>query len=221
MFSIIKLTKLISRKNLYKLIQQEIDLIKIQKKKIKVLNIGSRGDIEIFIKKNKNLKLMSMDISKKRKPDIVYDISKNDVKKRIKFNPDVVTIFEVLEHVKNPDKAVQNIYKILKKNDVCLCSVPFNFHIHDEPNDFYRFTNYGLKYLFRNFQHVEIKRRNGWLESIFVNFVRLYFEKNYFSKLIGLGFTILYFFFYPLIIIVQKIFISNKLTTGYFVKAIK
>ena len=33
MFSIIKLTKLISRKNLYKLIQQEIDLIKIQKKK--------------------------------------------------------------------------------------------------------------------------------------------------------------------------------------------
>ena len=221
MFSIIKLTKLISRKNLYKLIQQEIDLIKIQKKKIKVLNIGSRGDIEIFIKKNKNLKLMSMDISKKRKPDIVYDISKNDVKKRIKFNPDVVTIFEVLEHVKNPDKAVQNIYKILKKNDVCLCSVPFNFHIHDEPNDFYRFTNYGLKYLFRNFQHVEIKRRNGWLESIFVNFVRLYFEKNYFSKLIGLGFTILYFFFYPLIIIMQKIFISNKLTTGYFVKAIK
>ena len=221
MFSIIKLTKLISRKNLYKLIQQEIDLIKIQKKKIKVLNIGSRGDIEIFIKKNKNLKLMSMDISKKRKPDIVYDISKNDVKKRIKFNPDVVTIFEVLEHVKNPDKAVQNIYKILKKKDVCLCSVPFNFHIHDEPNDFYRFTNYGLKYLFRNFQHVEIKRRNGWLESIFVNFVRLYFEKNYFSKLIGLGFTILYFFFYPLIIIVQKIFISNKLTTGYFVKAIK
>ncbi len=221
MFSIIKLTKLISRKNLYKLIQQEIDLIKIQKKKIKVLNIGSRGDIEIFIKKNKNLKLMSMDISKKRKPDIVYDISKNDVKKRIKFNPDVITIFEVLEHVKNPDKAVQNIYKILKKKDVCLCSVPFNFHIHDEPNDFYRFTNYGLKYLFRNFQHVEIKRRNGWLESIFVNFVRLYFEKNYFSKLIGLGFTILYFFFYPLIIIVQKIFISNKLTTGYFVKAIK
>ena len=221
MYSIIKLTKLISRKNLYKLIQQEIDLIKTQKKKIKVLNIGSRGDIEIFIKKNKNLKLMSMDISKKRKPDIVYDISKNDVKKRIKFNPDVVTIFEVLEHVKNPDKAVQNIYKILKKKDVCLCSVPFNFHIHDEPNDFYRFTNYGLKYLFRNFQHVEIKRRNGWFESIFVNFVRLYFEKNYFSKLLGLGFTILYFFFYPLIIIVQKIFISNKLTTGYFVKAIK
>ena len=56
-----------------------------------------------------------MDISKKRKPDVVYDILKEDVKNKIKFKPDVVTIFEVLEHVKNPDKAVQNIYKILKK----------------------------------------------------------------------------------------------------------
>ena len=221
MYFIIKLTKLISRKNLYKLIQQEIDYIKTLKKNINVLNIGSGGDIENFIKKNENLKLISMDISKKRKPDIVYDILKEDVKNKIKFKPDLVTIFEVLEHVKNPDKAVQNIYKILKKNDVCLCSVPFNFHIHDEPNDFYRFTHYGLKFLFRDFKHVEIKRRNGWLESIFVNFVRLYFEKNYFSKLLGFGFAILYFIFYPLIIILQKIFISNKLTTGYFVKAIK
>ena len=54
MFFIIKLTKLISRKNLYKLIQREIDYIKTQKK-IKVLNIGSGGDIENFIKKMKIL----------------------------------------------------------------------------------------------------------------------------------------------------------------------
>jgi SAM-dependent methyltransferase len=221
MYFFVKLTKLISRKNLYKLIQQEIDFIVTQKKNIKVLNIGSGGDIENFIKKNKNLKLISMDISKKRKPDVIYDISKNDVQDKIKFKPDVVTIFEVLEHVKNPDKAVQNIYKILKKNDICLCSVPFNFHIHDEPNDFYRFTHYGLKYLFRNYKDVVIKRRNGWLESIFVNFIRLFYEKNYFSKLLGLGFAILYFILYPLIIILQKIFISDKLTTGYFVKATK
>lgn len=221
MYFIIKLTKLISRKNLYKFIQKEIIQIRDQKKKIKILNIGSGGEIEKFIKRNKDLKLMSLDISKKRNPDFLYDISKNDVKNKINFKPDIVTIFEVLEHVKTPDKAVQNIHKILKKNDICLCSVPFNFHIHDEPNDFYRFTHYGLKFLFRNFRYVEIKSRNGWLESIFVNFVRLYFEKNYFSKLLGLGFIILYFIFYPLIIILQRLFTTNKLTTGYFVKAIK
>ncbi len=221
MYFLIKLTKLISRKNLYKFIQNEINQIIFKKKKIKVLNIGSGGEIENFIKKNKNLKLISMDISKKRKPDLVYDISKNDVIKKIKFKPDIISIFEVLEHVKNPDKAVQNIYKILKKNDLCICSVPFNFHIHDEPNDFYRFTHYGLKYMFRNFKHVEIKNRNGWLESIFVNFVRLYFEKSYFSKFLGVAFTILYFLFYPIIIILQNIFISNKLTTGYFIVAKK
>lgn len=216
-----KLTKLISRKNLYKFIEQEINNILSKKKKIKILNVGSGGEIENFMKKNKKLELFSIDISKKRKPDLVYDISSTDIKNKIKFKPDIITIFEVLEHVKNPSKAVQNIYKILKKNDVCICSVPFNFHIHDEPNDFYRFTYYGLKYLFRNFKHVEIKKRNGWLESIFVNFVRLYFEKNFFSKFLGILFTILYFILYPVIQLFQNIFVSNKLTTGYFVKAIK
>lgn len=67
MYFFIKLTKLISRKNLYKLIQQEIDFVVTKKKNIKVLNIGSGGDIENFIKKNENLKLISMDISKKKK----------------------------------------------------------------------------------------------------------------------------------------------------------
>ena len=221
MYFFIKLTKLISRKNLYKFIEQEINNIKLKKKKIKVLNIGSGGQIENFIKKNKNLKLFSMDISKKRKPDLVHDISSINVIKRIQFKPDIITIFEVLEHIKNPNEAVKNIYKILRKNDVCLCSVPFNFHIHDEPNDFYRFTYYGLKYLFRDFKYVEIKKRNGWLESIFVNFVRLYFEKSYLSKFLGMLFTFLYFILYPIIQIFQKIFVSNKLTTGYFIKAIK
>ena len=56
MYFFVKLTKLISRKNLYKLIQQEIDFIVTQKKNIKVLNIGSGGDIENFIKKNKKNK---------------------------------------------------------------------------------------------------------------------------------------------------------------------
>ena len=74
MFFIIKLTKLISRKNLYKLIQREIDYIKTQKKNIKVLNIGSGGDIENFIKKNENLELISMDISKKKENQMLFMI---------------------------------------------------------------------------------------------------------------------------------------------------
>ena len=67
------------------------------------------------------------------------------------FEPKLICIFEVLEHTKNPISAVNNIYEILDEGGYVLFSSPFIFHIHDEPYDFYRFTKYGLKHLFRDF----------------------------------------------------------------------
>lgn len=216
-----KLTKLASRKNLNKLILREINEVKKRKKEIKILNIGSGGEISNLIKNIDGVNLFSVDIDSSRKPDLVSDICSLELKKQLPFKPDIITIFEVLEHVENPFKAVENIEQILENDKVCIGSVPFNFHIHDEPNDYFRFTSFGLKKLFSRFRYVQIINRNGWLESIFVNFIRLYKEKNIFSKLIGVLFTIIYFIFYPLIIIIQKIAVSDKLTTGYFIIAKK
>ena len=221
MFSLNKLTKLASRKNLSKLILKEINNVKKGRDKIKILNIGSGGEIANLIKNINGVDLFNVDIDSERKPDLVFDICNFELKKHLPFNPDIITIFEVLEHVENPFKAIENINQILDNDKICLGSVPFNFHIHDEPNDYFRFTSFGLKKLFSSFKIVEIINRNGWLESIFVNLIRLYKEKNIFSKLIGVFFTIIYFIFYPLILIIQKIAISDKLTTGYFIVAKK
>lgn len=221
MFSLNKLTKLASRKNLSKLILKEINNVKKGRDKIKILNIGSGGEIANLIKNINGVDLFNVDIDSERKPDLVFDICNFELKKHLPFRPDIITIFEVLEHVENPFKAIENINQILDNDKICLGSVPFNFHIHDEPNDYFRFTSFGLKKLFSSFKIVEIINRNGWLESIFVNLIRLYKEKNIFSKLIGVFFTIIYFIFYPLILIIQKIAISDKLTTGYFIVAKK
>lgn len=221
MFSLNKLTKLASRKNLSKLILKEINNVKKGRDKIKILNIGSGGEIAKLIKNINGVDLFNVDIDSERKPDLVFDICNFELKKHLPFRPDIITIFEVLEHVENPFKAIENINQILDNDKICLGSVPFNFHIHDEPNDYFRFTSFGLKKLFSSFKIVEIINRNGWLESIFVNLIRLYKEKNIFSKLIGVFFTIIYFIFYPLILIIQKIAISDKLTTGYFIVAKK
>lgn len=221
MFSLNKLTKLASRKNLSKLILKEINNVKKGRDKIKILNIGSGGEIANLIKNINGVDLFNVDIDSERKPDLVFDICNFELKKHLPFKPDIITIFEVLEHVENPFKAIENINQILDNDKICLGSVPFNFHIHDEPNDYFRFTSFGLKKLFSSFKIVEIINRNGWLESIFVNLIRLYKEKNIFSKLIGVFFTIIYFIFYPLILIIQKIAISDKLTTGYFIVAKK
>lgn len=110
---------------------------------------------------------------------------------------------------------------MLKEGNACLASVPFNFHIHDEPNDFFRFTENGCKLIFKDFSDVKVLRRNGWLESVFVNIIRLEKEKNVISKIFGKFFIILNILFYPIIILIQKIVTSKKLTTGYFIVAIK
>ena len=212
------LSKKASRKNLYKNIL--ISFGKIKNEKTKLLNIGSGGDIENLITNNFE-DIFSVDIDPKRNPNQVIDICDDHFSQNLKYKPNLVCCFEVLEHTTNPQKAVNNIYSILDKGDFCLVSVPFNFHIHDEPNDFYRFTFYGLKMLFKNFSEIKIIKRNGWLESIFVNIIRLEKEKNILSKNIGRLFILLYFLLMPIIIIIQKIIPSEKLTTGYFVEAKK
>ena len=208
------LSKKISRKNLYKFIINELN----KRKDINCLNIGSGGPIEELLKtKVKNY--YSIDIDHSRKPNEVVDVCSKDFK--VNFNPNLICIFETLEHCQNPILAVQNIHKVLGKGNACLASVPFNFHIHDEPNDFFRFTENGCKLIFKDFSDIKVLRRNGWLESIFVNIIRLEKESNFISKIIGKFFIIINIILYPIIIMVQKFAPSKKLTTGYFIIAVK
>jgi len=217
---LLNLSKKASRKNLDNFIKISFNKEIAKNRTSKVLNVGSGGNLENLIKKNFD-DVFSIDIDKERKPDQIIDICDENFEKKINYEPSLVCCFEVLEHTKNPSKAIQNIYNILKKDDFFLVSVPFNFHIHDEPNDFFRFTHYGLKMLFNDFAEVEIKRRNGWLESIFVNIIGLGREKNILSKIIGKMFILIHTVLLPLIILIQKIITSEKLTTGYYVEAKK
>ena len=217
---LLNLAKKASRKNLDNFIKISFNKEIAKNKTSKVLNVGSGGNLENLIKKNFD-DVFSIDIDKERKPDQIIDICDENFEKKINYEPSLVCCFEVLEHTRNPSKAIQNIYNILKKDDFFLVSVPFNFRLHDEPNDFFRFTPYGLKMLFSDFAEVEIKKRNGWLESIFVNIIGLGREKNILSKIIGKIFILIYTVLLPLIILIQKIITSEKLTTGYYVEAKK
>ena len=215
-----KLSKKASRKNLKKFIELSFKKEFEKNRNTKVLNIGSGGDLEDLVKKNFK-DVFSIDIDEKRSPNQILDICDTSFKEKIKIKPSLVCCFEVLEHTKDPQRAIKNIHQILDKDDYVLASVPFNFHIHDEPNDFFRFTHYGLKLLFSDFTEVVIKKRNGWLESIFVNIIRLEKEKNILSKIIGKTFVLIYFVLLPIILLIQKVIISERLTSGYYIEAKK
>ena len=218
-----KLSKKISRKNLDKFIDYYISRISNELDGIdslKVLNVGAGGTIEIYLKTKFNF-VRSIDVDVNREPDQVIDVCDIDQLKDLTFTPQLICMFEVLEHTKNPINAIQNLYEIIDENSYVMLSTPFIFHIHDEPYDFFRFTKYGLEILFQNFKEVVVKPRNGWFETILVLFVRLRMERNILSKMIGNLFILIYFLLTPITYLLQSIIKSEKITTGYFVYAKK
>ena len=70
----------------------------------------------------------------------------------------------VLEHLEEPEQALKECHRVLKPGGIAIYSVPFIWHLHEEPRDFYRFSKYGLKYLFEKtgFEIIEIKALSGF-----------------------------------------------------------
>lgn len=70
----------------------------------------------------------------------------------------------VLEHLEEPEAALKECYRILCPGGYALYSVPFIWHVHEAPRDFFRFTKFGLKYLFEKagFEIIEIRPLSGF-----------------------------------------------------------
>lgn len=99
-------------------------------------------------------------------PDLVGDVQKMDF---FDNSWEAVICIAVLEHVEEPQRAVQEIYRVLKPGGFCFIYVPFLYYYHpmkDYYNDYYRFTYYGVKYLTRQFSQVEIQNVRGALSSV-------------------------------------------------------
>jgi ubiquinone/menaquinone biosynthesis C-methylase UbiE len=79
-----------------------------------------------------------------------------------RFNSAICTA--VLEHLEEPEAALKECYRVLKKGGVAVYSMPFIWHLHEEPRDFYRYSKYGLKYLFEKagFEILELKPLSGF-----------------------------------------------------------
>lgn len=79
---------------------------------------------------------------------------------------DTALCLEVLEHISDVMKALDEIHRILKPNAILILSVPHLSRIHDAPNDYYRFTEFGIsKLLERSGFHLIRLTKTGGLFS--------------------------------------------------------
>ncbi len=88
----------------------------------------------------------------------------------------------VLEHLEEPEQAIRECHRVLKKGGYAIYSVPFIWQLHEQPRDFFRYSKYGLQYLFEKvgFEVIEVRPLSGFA----VTFIQLhlYIIKGKFEK---------------------------------------
>lgn len=131
-----------------------------------------------------------------------------DLNKKLMFENnqfDTVLLTDVLEHIYEPKQLLAEIYRILKPDGKLILGVPFLYWIHEQPHDYYRYTEFALKKMIEdeNFKIEYIDAYGGspelildifakhlskfpLMQSLFVKFattlLRFSFVKNFSTK---------------------------------------
>jgi SAM-dependent methyltransferase len=77
-----------------------------------------------------------------------------------------------MEHLPEPDLFLGECHRILEPGGRMCLTVPFMWHVHEEPYDYYRYTEFGLKYLLekRGFVDVRVEARTGFWQMWVLKF---------------------------------------------------
>ncbi|WP_165614127.1 class I SAM-dependent methyltransferase [Mycolicibacterium holsaticum] len=79
---------------------------------------------------------------------------------------DVVILSDVLEHIREPQRLMCEISRILKPGGYLLLNVPFAYRIHEAPHDYYRYTRFALERFVQQseMEVVKLVPLGGWIE---------------------------------------------------------
>jgi len=192
--------------------------------KERTLDIGSGGNAYKSFFPNR----VSVDIVAQEGVDIVADVHDLSQIKSEEFS--IVLCIEALEHFYNPSRAIEELTRVLKKDGIIILSTRFIFPLHEVPHDYYRFTEYGLKYLLRNFEILEFEEEGNTMETLATLYQRIGYQCDTlwfkpFKLLWFLSAKLTLFFSHILTKeygeINQKNEVKNIMTSGYFVVARK
>ncbi|MBS0186058.1 MAG: class I SAM-dependent methyltransferase [Proteobacteria bacterium] len=154
--------------------------------------------------------------------DYRYDI--ND----LKFDDasfDSIFCNQVLEHLEDPQKALQELDRILHAKGKLLIGVPFFYYLHGLPHDYYRFTEFGLKKMLGDsgFKIITLQSSGGFfstfIEPFNIAFTFLGFNIPLWKQFINsLNFILFVFPFYLLDLLLHT---KSRFPSVYFLVAQK
>jgi len=121
-------------------------------------------------------KYMTLDVKPECKPDIVGSVDNIPLGDN---SVDSIICTQVIGDVVNPDKVIKEFYRVVRPGGTVLLSESFMNEIHGEPFDYWRFTNYGMKHLFKTngFTILKFEQIGGFFSVQAQNTIRYLIEK--------------------------------------------
>jgi SAM-dependent methyltransferase len=163
-----------------------LDILLSNAKPAKVLVIGgeSLGDGMDALIKSEEIELIETDVSLTSRTMLICD--GHDIP-FLDNTFDGVVIQAVLEHVVDPYRCVEEIYRVLKDESLVYSETPFMQQVHMGCYDFTRFTHLGHRRLFRRFEEIESGAVCGpgmALAWSYQYFLLSFFKSNIMKKLV-------------------------------------
>jgi SAM-dependent methyltransferase len=90
-----------------------------------------------------------------------------DLNGRLPFDDatfDTVLLTDVLEHIIRPTSLMGELSRVLRPAGVLVCTTPFLYFLHEEPHDYYRYTEFALRALCNenNLAVIELEPYGGY-----------------------------------------------------------
>ena len=136
----------------------------------KILEIGSGGKSEYSVKRffDESNNFIQSDINKNYGHRVI-NVANMDYNNEF----EIIICMNVLEHVFDFKRAIRNIYQALVSDGILIITVPVFYPWHNEPNDYWRFTEHSLKEMLKEFNQVKIKH-HGIRKLPFAYYIEAY-----------------------------------------------
>ena len=128
-----------------------------------VLDVGA-GKIKRYASLFKYNRYITLDINPEHDPDVIASAENIPLEDN---SVDSIICTQVLGDIKEPSVVIKEFHRVLKPDGVVLLTESLLNELHDEPNDFWRYTQFGLRYLFEKngFKIIKINQRGGYFSS--------------------------------------------------------